>query len=417
MSTNKTKIGKLEYLKREMFRLELNSIEYKRYPCYYTASDKRKIMHMIRQTNWELPFIRNVFQNYLIKSCFDEFYTIFSFLNTEVTEKRDFVWNLIGGILNDLHRGRDFSVIIDFLELFFNSFDKLYNDDSIDARKKRQAVFNYGYDLLFKKEYECIDSSDKKMLFESIINSSNNGLYLGEEIIKLYRILSYRLSISRLITSGKLGIDTGLLEIPIYLLDSGSISTIAKVFEGSFDYNSDITNIISSYSQKYVNEISYLEDYLHKLERYALKLESHEALVKKEELENILKKYPEIQDKKYLDELLTMYNHRNCVGYKEWVSDAYPNIEEIAQTVLELRYVNSYLGAFCIDNPDIGLCINLEDMTLLENDYKELFDLFKSLNACVSLAESNFPISLEGVGLKACDGSSSVSGPTVRPSL
>ena len=56
-------------------------------------------------------------------------------------------------------------------------------------------------------------------------------------------------------------------------------------------------------------------------------------------------------------------------------------------------------------------------MTLLENDYKELFDLFKSLNACVSLAESNFPISLEGVGLKACDGSSSVSGPTVRPSL
>ena len=162
MSTNKTKIGKLEYLKREMFRLELNSIEYKRYPCYYNASDKRKIMHMIRQTNWELPFIRNVFQNYLIKSCFDEFYTIFSFLNTEVTEKRDFVWNLIGGILNDLHRGRDFSVIIDFLELFFNSFDKLYNDDSIDARKKRQAVFNYGYDLLFKKEYECIDSSDKK---------------------------------------------------------------------------------------------------------------------------------------------------------------------------------------------------------------------------------------------------------------
>ena len=132
---------------------------------------------------------------------------------------------------------------------------------------------------------------------------------------------------------------------------------------------------------------------------------------------DILKKYPEIQDKKYLDELLTMYNHRNCVGYKEWVSDAYPNIEEIAQTVLELRYVNSYLGAFCIDNPDIGLCINLEDMTLLENDYKELFDLFKSLKTCVELASSIVPIDLEGVGLKVCEGTNSISRPTVSPKL
>lgn len=382
MSTNKNKIGRLEALKRETFKLELNS---KEYDCY-DVFQKNAIMSIMRLTDWEFPFARTVFQSETIKKYIDIFSYIFSFLNSEFTEKRDFASNLIDGILNNLEEDINFPLIIEFLTLFVNSFDKLYSDDdSIDAKQKRQAVLDYSHDLLFKKEYDGLGDTAKLMLFESVINSSSNGLYLGEKLLELYQIIDVRSSISRLMLSRTLSAVERMVAAPTRIYGSDSISTIAKVFEGNFDSYSDISDIIIGYYKKYVNQIPRLKDCLDKFERNALISNFRELVETKEKYDNLAKEHPDSE-----------------------------NIEMLK---FERNYAEDCLESFCHSNPDVTLDSELEDMTSLAADYKELFRLFKSLKTCVELASSNVPIDLEGVGLKVCDDTTSISRLTVSPKL
>ncbi len=382
MGTNKTKIGKLEALKRETFKFELNTN--KEYDCY-SDFQKREIMQIIRQTSWELPFVRTVFRSESVKNDIDKFIYIFSFLNSEVSEKRDFVWNLICGILNNLQENINFSLIIEFLTLFFDDFDEVYsNDNSIDSSQRKQAILNYGYDLLFKKEYNFLCDPEKKILFKSIIRSSSSGLHFGEMLLKLYQVININLSISYLISSDKLGCYGRKVESPIYLPDPSSIFTIGKVYEGELDCYPDIAKFISNYFQKYASEIPYLIDYLDKLKRKALVLELQELIQTKELFKNLIGKYP---------------NSKDILIVEQNYEDA-----------------NLRLKAFCNVHPDIALSDEQVEIKAIK-DYKEIVDLFKSLKTCVELASSIVPIDLEGVGLKVCEGTNSISRPTVSPKL
>ena len=66
------KISVLNNLEREKFRLELNSEEY---DCYST-SQKDMTMQAIRLTDWDLSFVRIIFQSNSIKIGIDYFLQI-----------------------------------------------------------------------------------------------------------------------------------------------------------------------------------------------------------------------------------------------------------------------------------------------------------------------------------------------------
>ena len=94
----------------------------------------------------------------------------------------------------------------------------------------------------------------------------------------------------------------------------------------------------------------------------------------------------------------------------------YPNSKDILIVEQNYEDANLRLKAFCNVHPYIALSDEQVEIKAIK-DYKEIVDLFKSLKTCVELASSIVPIDLEGVGLKVCEGTNSISRPTVSPKL
>ena len=112
------KINILNNVEREKFRLELNSEEY---GCY-SASQKDMIMQAIRLTDWDLSFVRIVFQSDNIKICINDFLQILLSTNSKHFIISNFASSILRGILKNLQNGVDISLAAKLVDMFTKDY-------------------------------------------------------------------------------------------------------------------------------------------------------------------------------------------------------------------------------------------------------------------------------------------------------
>ena len=202
-------------LKQECFRRELEMSEY---DCY-TSEQKRYIMRLIKTTRWEVPFIREVFQDEQIKKNIDRFIYIFEVMKSKDERIRFFCWHLVCRILISRKCKIDFNVVIAMLE----SFTRFY----VPKEKYYQACKLAERFIIDDGEVNYIT---KMKLFKSVLNATDKGLELGNKLFYLYSMCE----------CDKVAFYLNRRDFDIsYYFDF-----LSKVYRGTLDYCPDIWKII-----------------------------------------------------------------------------------------------------------------------------------------------------------------------------
>ena len=183
------KISVLNNLEREKFRLELNSEEY---DCYST-SQKDMTMQAIRLTDWDLSFVRIIFQSNSIKIGIDYFLQILLSTNSKHFIISNFADFLLRGILQNLQGGIDILLAAKLLDQFTKDYMVLYTSDnyySTISEKRMNAIFKYSYDVLFDDAYRKLISGNIIEIFESLVKATDIGIDIGFDLFSLYNKLN-----------------------------------------------------------------------------------------------------------------------------------------------------------------------------------------------------------------------------------
>lgn len=260
------KINILNNVEREKFRLELNSEEY---DCY-SASQKDMIMQAIRLTDWDLSFVRIVFQSDNIKICIDHFLQILLSTNSKHFIISNFASSILRGILKNLQNGVDISLAAKLVDMFTKDYMTLYMSDnyySTISEKRMDAIFKYSHDVLFDDEYRKLISGNVMQIFESLVKATDIGIDIGFNLFSLYNKLNdthfdhlrkvysekskYSNKFKVFEMDKKLNFDKKVLEL------------IKMTFEGVFDNNQDIINIVQEcgelFTQSYDDSVNLLD--------------------------------------------------------------------------------------------------------------------------------------------------------------
>ncbi len=260
------KINILNNVEREKFRLELNSEEY---GCY-SASQKDMIMQAIRLTDWDLSFVRIVFQSDNIKICINDFLQILLSTNSKHFIISNFASSILRGILKNLQNGVDISLAAKLVDMFTKDYMTLYMSDnyySTISEKRMDAIFKYSHDVLFDDEYRKLISGNVMQIFESLVKATDIGIDIGFNLFSLYNKLNdthfdhlrkvysekskYSNKFKVFEMDKKLNFDKKVLEL------------IKMTFEGVFDNNQDIINIVQEcgelFTQSYDDSVNLLD--------------------------------------------------------------------------------------------------------------------------------------------------------------
>lgn len=164
------KVSVLNDVEREKFRLELNREEY---DCY-SNHQKDMIMRAIRYTNWDLSFVRLIFQSDDIKRNINDFLHILLSVNSKYVFISDFGRNLVKGISKNLQSGIDYSLAAKLVDQFISDYLTSYTSNnyySSISEKRIDAIFKYSYDVLFNDEYRKLLNCNVMKIFESLVKS------------------------------------------------------------------------------------------------------------------------------------------------------------------------------------------------------------------------------------------------------
>ena len=260
------KISVLNNLEREKFRLELNSEEY---DCYST-SQKDMTMQAIRLTDWDLSFVRIIFQSNSIKIGIDYFLQILLSTNSKHFIISNFADFLLRGILQNLQGGIDILLAAKLLDQFTKDYMVLYTSDnyySTISEKRMNAIFKYSYDVLFDDAYRKLISGNIIEIFESLVKATDIGIDIGFDLFSLYNKLndihfdhlrkvysvkskySDKFKVKK--KKKKLNFDKKVLEL------------ITMAYEGVFDNNQDIITIVQEcgelFTQNYDDSVNLLD--------------------------------------------------------------------------------------------------------------------------------------------------------------
>lgn len=159
-------------IKQEAFRKELDMPEY----ACYTSEQKRDIMRLIKNTRWDLPRIRSIFQNVKIQQNIDKFIYVFEVMENGSIMLKTFCWDIVCGILNNID-SVDFDLAIAMLQEFVNN---------VVSEQKYYQVYKLVEGFIIddgKLSYET-----KLNLFKSVLASTDNGLKVGNKLFYLISI-------------------------------------------------------------------------------------------------------------------------------------------------------------------------------------------------------------------------------------
>lgn len=260
------KISVLNNLEREKFRLELNSEEY---DCYST-SQKDMIMQAIRLTDWDLSFVRIIFQSNSIKIGIDYFLQILLSTNSKHIIISNFADFLLRGILKNLQGGIDILLAAKLLDQFTKDYMVLYTSDnyySTISEKRMNAIFKYSYDVLFDDEYRKLISGNVMQIFESLVKATDIGIDIGFNLFSLYnKINDIHFDHLRKVYSvkSKYSDKFKVFEMDKKLnFDKKVLELIKMSLEGVFDNNQEIITIIQEcgelFTQSYDDSVNLLD--------------------------------------------------------------------------------------------------------------------------------------------------------------
>lgn len=260
------KISVLNNLEREKFRLELNSEEY---DCYST-SQKDMIMQAIRLTDWDLSYVRLIFQSDNIKICIDHFLQILLSTNSKHFIISNFADFLLRGILQNLQGGIDILLAAKLLDQFTKDYMVLYTSDnyySTISEKRMNAIFKYSYDVLFDDEYRKLISGNVMQIFESLVKATDIGIDIGFNLFSLYnKINDIHFDHLRKVYSvkSKYSDKFKVFEMDKKLnFDKKVLELIKMSLEGVFDNNQEIITIIQEcgelFTQSYDDSVNLLD--------------------------------------------------------------------------------------------------------------------------------------------------------------
>ncbi len=260
------KISVLNNLEREKFRLELNSEEY---DCYST-SQKDMIMQAIRLTDWDLSYVRLIFQSDNIKICIDHFLQILLSTNSKYIIISNFADFLLRGILKKLQGGIDILLAAKLLDQFTKDYMASYMSDnyySTISEKRMNAIFKYSYDVLFDDEYRKLISGNVMQIFESLVKATDIGIDIGFNLFSLYNKLNdIHFDHLRKVYSvkSKYSDKFKVFEMDKKLnFDKKVLELITMAYEGVFDNNQDIITIVQEcgelFTQNYDDSVNLLD--------------------------------------------------------------------------------------------------------------------------------------------------------------
>ncbi len=260
------KISVLNNLEREKFRLELNSEEY---DCYST-SQKDMIMQAIRLTDWDLSYVRLIFQSDNIKICIDHFLQILLSTNSKHIIISNFADFLLRGILKNLQGGIDILLAAKLLDQFTKDYMASYMSDnyySTISEKRMNAIFKYSYDVLFDDEYRKLISGNVMQIFESLVKATDIGIDIGFNLFSLYNKLNdTHFDHLRKVYSekSKYSDKFKVFEMDKKLnFDKKVLELITMAYEGVFDNNQDIITIVQEceelFTQNYDDSVNLLD--------------------------------------------------------------------------------------------------------------------------------------------------------------
>ena len=260
------KISVLNNLEREKFRLELNSEEY---DCYST-SQKDMIMQAIRLTDWDLSFVRIIFQSNSIKIGIDYFLQILLSTNSKHFIISNFADFLLRGILQNLQGGIDILLAAKLLDQFTKDYMVLYTSDnyySTISEKRMNAIFKYSYDVLFDDAYRKLISGNIIEIFESSVKATDIGIDIGFDLFSLYNKLNdIHFDHLRKVYSvkSKYSDKFKVFEMDKKLnFDKKVLELITMAYEGVFDNNQDIITIVQEcgelFTQNYDDSVNLLD--------------------------------------------------------------------------------------------------------------------------------------------------------------
>ncbi len=258
------KISVLNNLEREKFRLELNSEEY---DCYST-SQKDMIMQAIRLTDWDLSFVRIIFQSNSIKIGIDYFLLLST--NSKHFIISNFADFLLRGILQNLQGGIDILLAAKLLDQFTKDYMVLYTSDnyySTISEKRMNAIFKYSYDVLFDDAYRKLISGNIIEIFESLVKATDIGIDIGFDLFSLYNKLNdIHFDHLRKVYSvkSKYSDKFKVFEMDKKLnFDKKVLELITMAYEGVFDNNQDIITIVQEcgelFTQNYDDSVNLLD--------------------------------------------------------------------------------------------------------------------------------------------------------------
>ncbi len=260
------KISVLNNLEREKFRLELNSEEY---DCYST-SQKDMTMQAIRLTDWDLSFVRIIFQSNSIKIGIDYFLQILLSTNSKHFIISNFADFLLRGILQNLQGGIDILLAAKLLDQFTKDYMVLYTSDnyySTISEKRMNAIFKYSYDVLFDDAYRKLISGNIIEIFESLVKATDIGIDIGFDLFSLYNKLNdIHFDHLRKVYSvkSKYSDKFKVFEMDKKLnFDKKVLELITMAYEGVFDNNQDIITIVQEcgelFTQNYDDSVNLLD--------------------------------------------------------------------------------------------------------------------------------------------------------------
>lgn len=162
----------LLHLEQEKFRKELKGEEYS---CYH-VDQKKKIMEAIKKTNWDLPRIREIFQNKNVQLSIDKLLYMFYLISLENEALSNLSWDMICVITNNLDKEirSDYAVYI--LQEFINA-PTMENYQKI-RRLAESCVKHEG----------SLPSRVQFTLLKSALNSTKIGCEIGEKLNYLFNI-------------------------------------------------------------------------------------------------------------------------------------------------------------------------------------------------------------------------------------
>ncbi len=172
LKTRKEKF--INNLKQDKFKNELANPEY----ACFSDEQKKEIMDAIKTTRWDLPYIRDIFQNAKVQQNIDCLLYLFKANNSKNRHLQMFSWNLICALLDHLDEEYDFNLAGALLEDFSHS----------DMEKNFQKIASFGESLLDAEVNPFLEAEEKREYFNSVLHSTDENYEIGEMVRVLYNM-------------------------------------------------------------------------------------------------------------------------------------------------------------------------------------------------------------------------------------